>query len=96
MELECKKIEKAFKSLARNKAVGFHDLSISIITDAYDSLKNILFYAFKASIQQQIFSDSLKMAKVIPMFKSGDSDIVSNYYPYLSLRFFKNGKKNYS
>ena len=49
--------EKAFKSLKQNKAAGFDDLSRNIIIDSYDSWKNILFDAFKVSIQQGIFPD---------------------------------------
>ena len=67
--------------LDRNKAAGFDDLCNNIIIDAYDSLKNILFHVFKVSIQQGIFPDSLKIAKVTPIFKSGDKDNVSNYRP---------------
>ena len=78
-ELNFDEFEEAFKSLKRNKAAGFDDLSSNIITDAYDSLKNILFHVFKVSIKQGIFPDSLKIAKVTPISKSGAKDNVSNY-----------------
>ena len=51
----------------------------NIIIDAYDNLKYILFHVFKVSIQQGIFPDNLKIAKVTPIFKSDDKDNVSNY-----------------
>ena len=73
--------EEALKSLKQNKAAGFHDLCSNIIIDAYDNLKNILFHVFQVSIQHEIFPDSLKIAKVTPIFKSGDKDNVSNYRP---------------
>ena len=69
-KLNFDEFEEAFKSLKRNKAAGFDDLSSNIIIDAYDSLKNILFHVFKVSIKQGIFPDSLKIAKVTPIFKS--------------------------
>ena len=74
-------LEQAFKSLKRHKAAGFDDLSSNIIIEAYDSLKNILFHVFKVSIQQGRFADSLKIAKVIPIFKSGGKDNVNSYRP---------------
>ena len=80
--------EEAFKSLKRNKAVDFDDLSSNIIIDAYDSLKIILFHFFKISIQQGIFPDSLEIAKVTPMFKSSDKNNVSNYRPISILPVF--------
>ena len=55
------------------------------MTVSYD---NILFHVFKVSIQQGIFSDSLKVAKVIPIIKSGDKGNVSNYHPISILAIF--------
>ena len=69
--------EKTFKSLKQNKAAGFDDLSRNIIIDSYDSWKNILFHDFKVSIQQRIFPDSLKIAKVTPIFYPIFSDLVT-------------------
>ena len=73
--------EEAFKSLKRSKAAGFDDLSNNIIIDACDSLRNILFHVFKVSIKQGTFPDSLKLAKVTSIFKSGATDNVSNHCP---------------
>ena len=87
-ELNFDEFEEAFKTLKWNKAAGFDDLSSNIIIDAYDSLKNILFHVFKVSIQQGIFPDSLKIAKVISIFKSGDKDNVSGYCPISILPVF--------
>ena len=87
-KLNFHEFEEAFKSLKRNKAAGFDELSSNIIIDAYDSLKNILFHVSKISIQQGIFSDSLKFGKVTPLFKSGDKDNVSNYRPVSILPVF--------
>ena len=87
-DLKFGEFEEAFKSLKRNKAAGFDDLSSNIINDAYDSLKNIVFHVFKVSIQQGIFPDSLKIAKVTPIFKSGDKDNVINYRPISILPAF--------
>ena len=80
-ELNFDEFKEAFKSLKRNKAAGFDELSSNIIIDAYDSLKNTLFHIFKASIKQGIFPDSLK-------FKSGAKDNVSNYRPISILPVF--------
>ena len=53
-ELNFNECEEAFKSLKRNNAAGFDDLSSNFIIDAYDSLKNILFHNFKVSVKQGI------------------------------------------
>ena len=44
----------------------------------------------KASIQQEIFPDSLKTAEVTQVFKSGDKDNVSNYRPIAILAVLSN------
>ena len=59
-----------------------------MINDAYDSLKNILFHVFKVSIKQGIFPESLKIARVTPIFKSGGKDNESNYRPISILPVF--------
>ena len=88
-ELNFDKFGEAFKSLKRNKATGFgDDLSINIIIDAYASLKNIVFHIFKVLVKQEIFCDSLNIAKVTPIFKSGAKDNVSNYRPISILPVF--------
>ena len=81
-------LKSVSKSLKRNKAAGFDDLRSNIIIDTYNSLKNILFHVFKLSIKQGIFPDSLKIAKVIPTFKPGAKDNVSNYRPISILPVF--------
>ena len=87
-ELNFDEFEGAFKTLKRHKAVGFYVLSSNIIIDAYDSLKNIIFHVFKVSIKQGIFPDSLKIAKVTPIFRSGAKDNISNYRPISILPLF--------
>ena len=88
-ELNFEEFEEVFKSLKRSKAAGFDDLSGNIIIDAYESLKNILFHVFKVLIQQETFPDSLKIAIVTPIFKSGDKDNISNYRPISILPDFQ-------
>ena len=38
-----------------------------------------LFYICKGSIKVDSFPVQMKIAKITPLFKSGESDIVSNY-----------------
>ena len=87
-ELIFNEFDEAFKSLKRNKVVGFDDLSSNIIIDACHSLKDTLFHVFKVSMQQGIFPYSLKIAKVTLIFISGDKDIVSNYRPIFIIPVF--------
>ena len=52
--------------------------------DLSTSLKHI----FDLSFENRIFSDSLKIAKVTPVYKSGDNSSLSNYRPICVLPCF--------
>ena len=80
--------QKAFKMLKRNKAIGYDGLSGNIIMDVYDSIKVILFKIFKASLEEAVFPEKLKIAKVIPVFKKGDKENIENYRPISILPVF--------
>ncbi|XP_047132560.1 uncharacterized protein LOC124811255 [Hydra vulgaris] len=73
--------EIAFKSLKRNKAVEPDDINGNIVIDSFNEIKDILFKVFKASITQGSFPNSLKIAKVTPIFKTGDHTNITNYRP---------------
>ena len=87
-ELSFQEFEKAFKTLKRNKAIGYDGLSGNIIMDVYDSIKVILFKIFKASLEEAVFPEKLKIAKVIPVFKKGDKENIENYRPISILPVF--------
>ena len=80
--------EKAFKALKRNKGIGYDGLSGNIIMDVYDSIKVILFKNFKASLEEAVFPEKRKIAKVIPVFKKGDKENIENYLPISILPVF--------
>ena len=87
-ELLFEEFENAFKSLQRNKACGIDNINSNIIIDVYDEIKQPLFQVFRTSIDNGIFPDSLKIAKVSPIFKSGDSSLLGNYRPISVLPVF--------
>ena len=64
-----------------NKAAGFDDISINVVKYTADILCKPLSFIFNNSLTKGIFPDSLKIAKVIPIYKSGEKDIFSNYRP---------------
>ncbi|XP_065640435.1 uncharacterized protein LOC136073028 [Hydra vulgaris] len=83
--------EIAFKSLKRNKEIGPDDINGNIVIDSFNEIKDILFKVFKvfkASITQGSFPNSLKIAKVTPIFKTGDHTNITNYRPISVLPVF--------
>lgn len=64
-----------------NKASGYDDISIEVVKYTADILCEPLSFMFNTSIEKGIFPECLKIAKVIPIYKSGEKDIFSNYRP---------------
>ena len=87
-ELSFQEFEKAFLTLTRNKAIGCDGLSGDIIMDVYDSIKVIFFKIFKASLEEAVFPEKNKIAKVILVFKIGDKENVENYRTISTLPVF--------
>ena len=87
-DLSFEEFENSFKSLKRNKASGNDNVNSNIIIDTYDVIKQPLFKNFKNSINEGSFPDLLKIAKVSPVFKSGDTSLLGNYRPISILPVF--------
>nr|XP_047141507.1 uncharacterized protein LOC124816378 [Hydra vulgaris] len=87
-KLSFEEFEIAFKTLKKNKATGADDINCNIILNCFEQLKDILFKVFSASINQGIFPEQLKIAKITPIFKEGDRAIISNYRPISILPIF--------
>ena len=52
-------------------------------------LKITLFLIFKTSLQRGTFSNMFKIAKVTPLFKSGDGKNVTNCISFSVLQYFQ-------
>ena len=52
-----------------------------IYKTAFDVLGGTLLSSCNKSVQQGIFPDELKIAKITPLFKSGERNLISNYRP---------------
>ena len=53
-ERSFQQFEKAFKTLKRNKAIGYDVLSGNIIMDFYDSIEVIFFKTLKESLEEAV------------------------------------------
>ncbi|XP_065674079.1 uncharacterized protein LOC136091024 [Hydra vulgaris] len=87
-DLSFDEFERAYKSLERNKATGADEINGNIVIDCFENLKCILYKVFRASIQQGVFLDQLKTAKVTPIYKDGKKSNISNYRPISVLSTF--------
>ena len=72
------------RNLRNTNSKGSDDLPLSIIKTCDFALSSILAYLNNESFTEGIFPDSLKIAKVIPVHKSGDVKCISNYRAHLN------------
>ena len=65
----------------KNSSPGWDDIPPSILKINVDSYITPLTHLINKSISDGVFPNSLKLAKVIQIFKSGDKSLISNYRP---------------
>ncbi|XP_065650268.1 uncharacterized protein LOC136078422 [Hydra vulgaris] len=83
-----KELLDAVSLLKPNKSLGFDDISSNVIIKSIKQITIPLLHIFNLSLKQGVFPDNLKIAKVIPVLKSGDPSDVTNYRPISILSCF--------
>src|SRR5271165_4315852 len=74
--------------LKAKHSFGFDGIPMSIIKSSIHNICNPLSVIINKSIDEGVFPDCLKVAKVCPLFKSGESTDVRNYRPISLLPCF--------
>ena len=72
----------------KNKKCSVEDLPTAILKSIIHVIGPIIRFLINLSISKSIFPDCLKMARVVPLFKGGDSANISNYRPISVLNIF--------
>ena len=67
--------------LSNNKATGIDKISCKIIKIAAPAIADSLTYIFNQAITLSTFPDQWKVARVTPLYKSGQRNIPGNYRP---------------
>ena len=83
-----KKFETAFFELKRNKSCGHDNISVNVVIDSYEEIKTPLIHTFNLFFKEGIFPRTLKIGKINPSFKKGDSFLLTNYRPITILPCF--------
>jgi ABC-type sugar transport system permease subunit len=68
-------------SFQSGKAVGFDKIPMSIIKQSINAISQPLTHIINLSITHGIVPDEMKIARVIPLFKTEDRDVFTNYRP---------------
>lgn len=65
----------------RNSSPGSDGIPPAIIKETADILIPVLVHVINLSLSQGVFPHEMKVAKVVPLFKTGDKSCVNNYRP---------------
>ena len=74
-------VSRSISLLKTNKAIGLDKISARLLKDAVDVIAPSLTALFNLFLQTTTFPSTWKTAKVLPLFKKGDKQNVSNYRP---------------
>lgn len=72
----------------KDKQFYKYELQPNIVISVMDIVCPIVCSIFNDCITECIFPDSLKFARVVPVFKSGNKNELNNYRPIANLPFF--------
>ena len=75
-------------SSLNNSSAGYDEMPASILKKCIDEYITSITYLVNLSIKQGTFPNELKLAKVIPIFKSGNEQLINNYRQISVLPFF--------
>jgi len=78
----------ALNKLLPKKSTDLHDLSMFFIKKIFNSIERPLLYVFSLSLKTGVVPEKIKIAKIVPVFKSGDKKLVTNYRPISLLSGF--------
>ena len=83
-----KELKEAFYSLKTIKSTGYDDISYNVVKNCFGELCDPLLHIFNLSSLSGIYPDRLKIVKVAPIYKAGDSSDLGNYKPISVLPWF--------
>ncbi|XP_065651069.1 uncharacterized protein LOC136079270 [Hydra vulgaris] len=81
VKLNISELRNAFNCLKNNKCAGIDKINVNVVKAVFDIIEPSLFYIFNLLLKSEIVPEKLKIAKIIPIFKSGDDTNMSNYRP---------------
>ncbi len=81
-------IQNIVNSLKPKISKGFDDISIKTVKETINNIAVPLAHIFNSSLSSGVVPQKLKIAKIIPIFKSGEKNQFNNYRPISLLPAF--------
>uniref|UniRef100_A0A8C6T7P7 Reverse transcriptase domain-containing protein n=1 Tax=Neogobius melanostomus TaxID=47308 RepID=A0A8C6T7P7_9GOBI len=79
--VEEKEILDIVKGCKNKTSTDYYDMDMKTLKSVIESISKPLTYICNLSLQTGQFPESMKVAKVIPLFKAGDKHLFTNYRP---------------
>ena len=86
--LSDEEIKIVFFSLKSGKSPVFDEINYDIVKQNFNSLLVPLKYIFDLSLKSGTFPEKMKIARIRPVFKSGNTSLMTNYLPISVLPCF--------
>ena len=86
LDLTCDQVRNVISSL-NNSSAGYDELPPFVAKSCVDGFIEPITYMVNESLRSGICPSELKIAKVVPVFKSGDPSLLTNYRPISVLPF---------
>ena len=81
-------IKEIINNLRSGISSGYDKIDMWLVKDSNEFITRPLVHIMNLSISSGIVPDQLKIARVLPIFKSGETRVFSNYRPISVLPFF--------
>ena len=81
-------LKEAFFSLKTNKSPGYDDINFNVVKKCFGEVNEPLRHLFNLSLENGFFPENMKIVQVIPLFKNGDPEKITNYRPISVLPCF--------
>ena len=86
--LSINELNEDFFSLKTNKSPGYDNINFNVVKKCFGEINEPLKHLFNLSLENGIFPEKMKIAKVIPLFKNGDPKNITKYRPISVLPCF--------
>ena len=74
-------VEKIVKNMKAKTSCGIDGISNKLLKDIFVTIRSPLTEVISKSVTEGVFPDAMKIAKINPLFKSGNNEICDNYRP---------------
>ena len=74
--------------LLKVNSPGYGDINFNVVKKCFGEINEPLQHLFNLLLENGIFPEKMKITKVIPLFKNGDPENITNYLPIFFLSFF--------